>query len=128
MLYNVISGDICEGILYNVAGGQSVVYNRITYNTGQYFRGGGIKTFLYTGSGSQILNEILELNCAAIEFVEVSDDQPVFDDIVIYNAISLQYELTDAEKKVIEITKMQGFALELVDYPFYSFEITETRL
>jgi len=129
MAYNVVSGDIITGVLYYVAGGKSVVYNTLTYTTGQYFRGvNNITTFTFSGTGSGEINEVTELRGAAFELVGVSGDQPVFPDVTELKGFAIEYELNDAEKVVNEVTKITGFALELIDYPFYSFEITETRL
>lgn len=129
MAYNVISGEIITGVLYYVAGGKSVVYNTLPYATGQYFRGvNSVTTFTYSGTGAEELNEVAEFKGAAFELVEISGDQPVYPDVTELKGFAIEYELNDAEKVVNEVTKISGFALELIDYPFYSFEITETRL
>lgn len=129
MAYNVASGEIIAGMLYYVTGMQSVVYESITYNSGQYFRGvKGVTTFVYSGVGSTELNEVTELTGFAVEFTEISNDQPIYTETTILKGFGIEYDLNEAEKIVNEVTRIQGFALEFVDYPFYSFEITETRL
>lgn len=129
MAYIVVSGEIQGGLLYYVAGGQSVIYNSTTYNTGQYFRGAaGVKTFTYSGTGTMELNEVAELRGSATEYVEVSNDQPVYLETTVLKSFGIEYELNEAEKIVNEVTVIRGFALELIDYPFFSFEITENRL
>lgn len=129
MSYNVVSGDIVNGALYYVAGSQSVIYNSSTYTTGQQFRGvPGVRTFTYSGSGTQIVYEVSELRGAAIEFSEVSQDQPIYPETTIFKGFAVEFELNDDEKKVQETTRLTGFGVEFIDYPFYSFEITETRL
>lgn len=129
MAYNVVSGDIINGQLYYVAGTQSVVYNTSIYTTGQFFRGvPGVRTFTYSGSGTQVVNEIAEIRGASIEYLEVVIDQPIYTEVTTFKGFAVEYELNDSEKAVQETTRLTGFGLEFVDYPFYSFEITETRL
>ena len=55
-------------------------------------------------------------------------DQPVYSEAVLLKGTNLSFELNQAEKQVYEITKVKGFGVEFNDYPFYSFEVTETRL
>jgi hypothetical protein len=129
MSYNVLSGEIVTDTLYRVTGEQSVTYNSVTYEPGATFKGvTGANTFEYIGVGIKELNEVLELRAFAIEYVNISSDNPVYDETTVLKSFNVEYELNDAEKIVNEVTRLQGFALELIDYPFYSFEITETRL
>ncbi|MDB5011506.1 MAG: hypothetical protein JWQ06_2295 [Mucilaginibacter sp.] len=93
------------------------------------FRGvPGITTFTYSGTGTQIVNEVTEFRGGGIELIENAVDIPAFADITLLKGIAVEFALNDAEKKVNEVTKITGFALELIDYPFYSFEIIEKRL
>ncbi|MDB4918774.1 hypothetical protein [Mucilaginibacter sp.] len=129
MAYQVVSGEVQSGVLYMIVGDQSVTYNAITYTTGQRFRGvAGVRFFTYSGTGAQEVNEILELVGGGIELVENLIDQPAYADITQLNGMGIEFSLNDAEKIVNEVTKITGFALELIDYPFYSWPITETRL
>jgi hypothetical protein len=129
MAYQIVSGQIQGGILYQVAGAQSVIYNSVTYTTGQRFKGiATFKTFTYSGSGSQEVNEVLELNGGAIEYVATSLDNPFFTDTIVLKGMTVEFVLSDGDRIINESTKMQGFAIEFTDYPFYSFQITETRL
>lgn len=128
MGYNIVSGEIASGALYYVAGTQSVVYNTSTYTTGQFFRGvPGIRVFTYSGTGTQSVNEIPELRGLSIEYVEVSADEPVYPETTAFKGFAIEYELNNDEKIVLETTKLTGFGLEFIDYPFYAFEIAETR-
>lgn len=130
MAYTILNGEICAGTLYEILGDQSVIYNSNTYTTGQRFRGIlGSPNFTYSGTGTQILTEITELIGGAIEYSENVVDLPInFPETTIFFGGAIEYELTEAEKIVQETTKITGFAIEFIDYPFYSFQITETRL
>jgi hypothetical protein len=129
MAYQISSGEIAPGVLYLVIGEQSVTYNSATYIQGQVFRGIiGAKTFTYSGLGSQGVNEVLELSTFAVEYIENSIDQPLYTGTTLLKGMSIELTLNDSEKTVPETTKIQGFALELIDYPFFSFEITEIRI
>ena len=129
MAYQILSGNIQSDVIYQVVGMQSVTYNSIAYATGQRFRGIiGIKTFTYSGTGTQDVNEVLELVGGGIEFSENSIDQPSFPEVTLLNGMSIEFTLNNAEKIVKDITVIQGFALELIDYPSYSFEIIENKL
>lgn len=67
-MYNVPTNAIEAFILYVNAGDQSVVYNSNTYTTGQTFTGvTGVTSFTYTGSGTQIVNEVEQLQGASVE-------------------------------------------------------------
>lgn len=128
MAYQVISGEIAENVLYVVAGEQTVTYNAVDYGTGDNFRGvADQKTFTYSGSGTQEVNEVFELRSGGIRYVETGVDQPVFPEQTKFAGMAIEFALNDAEKVVQEVTKIQGFALEVIDYPFYVFEIIETR-
>lgn len=129
MNYTVVTGEIFTGRLYLVTGTQSVTYNSVTYSTGQTFRAiTGFKDFTYSGSGTQIVNEVEEIKGGAIECFETAIDVGVFNDVTNLLGMAIEFALNDAEKIVNEFTKIEGFSIELVDFPFYSFEITETRL
>lgn len=129
MAYQVVSGEISTGVLYSVAGAQSVTYNSVTYATGQQFRGvTNVKTFTYPGSGTQELNEVFEFAGSGVVFIQDGNDNPLFSDVTLLKGMAIEFALNDAEKIVNEVTKIQGFALELIDYPFYSFAVVEIRL
>ncbi|MBB5395638.1 hypothetical protein [Mucilaginibacter sp. AK015] len=127
MAYNVLSGEIQAGILYQVVGAQSVIYNSSTYLTGQYFSGVvSEKTFTYSGTGTQGLNEILQFNGVAIEFDNEANIS--FFDTSILGGFAIEYYMNSDEQIINDITQISGFALELLDYPYYSFLIIEERL
>lgn len=129
MTYSVITGEINYNVLYIVAGAKSVIYNSVTYLTGQQFRGvQGVRSFTYSGAGTQALYEVFELTASVIEYAESGSDLPVYADETLIRGFTIEYELTDAEKSVRETTKITGFSIELIDYPFYSFEIVETSI
>jgi hypothetical protein len=124
--YVILTGQIEPGVLYINAGAQSVVYASNTYSTGQTFRGVYNNTsFTYTGSGTQIVNEVCEFSGGDIEFNETYSDEPVFADATILKGFNIEYQLNSAEEIVNETTKITGFDLELLDYPFYGFQITK---
>jgi GDSL-like Lipase/Acylhydrolase family len=128
MKYNVLDGEIQAGVLYKVAGEQSVEYDSVTYITDQTFRGvDGVVNFTYLGFGTQILNEILEFRGGSIEFLLNPEEQVTDDGPTVLKGMAIEFDLNEAEKIVQEVTEIKGMALELIDYPFYSFMITEQR-
>jgi hypothetical protein len=128
-MYTINNGEISYNVLYLVSGTESIVYNSITYALGQFFRGlPGIKSFTPTGIGTPSIVEVLEIRGLGIEYFEINDDQPVYNNSTIFTGFSLEYQLNEAEKKVSDVTQLKGFSLELIDYPFYSFTINETRV
>lgn len=127
-MFNITSGNIIAGFLYTVAGAQSVVYNGTTYTTGQKFRGVlGILTFTYSGTGTQLLYEVNELQGFAVEFFNIQSDYPTFPETTLYNGFAIEFTQNASDILFNDTTNILGFALELIDYPFYSFEIIETR-
>jgi len=129
-MYNISSGEIQDGVLYRVLGDQSVVYNGTTFNTGEAFRGvTGITDFSFEGTGMQLVAEILEIKGGAIE-LEPTKEFPKFEDEKIeIKGIALEFELNEAEKIAADSpTIIMGASIELTDYPYYAFQITETRL
>lgn len=129
MAYIVVSGEIQVGLLYYVTGDQSVVYNSTIHIPGQYFRGvSNINTFSYSGSGTQIVTEISELMAVSVELLQSPIEQPTFNDYITLRGGGIGYELNDDEKIINEVTAIKGFALELIDYPFFAFEIIEIRI
>ncbi|MFD2870849.1 hypothetical protein ACFS5N_00125 [Mucilaginibacter ximonensis] len=129
MAYNVITGEINYNTLYFVGGEKSVIYNSVTYTTGQLFRGiSNIKSFTYSGVGTQALYEVTEISGGGVEYVDTSANLFTFPDLASIQGLAIEYLLADAEKTVQETTKIRGFAIELIDYPFYSFSIIETHL
>lgn len=125
-MYNVSTNQIIAGVLYRVIGEASVTYNEATYATGFTFRGiAGVNTFNYLGDGTQALVEVLELKGVAIELKENDADSPVFTDKTVLNGFSIELSLNEEEKIVNDVTQINGFSIEFIDFPFYSFEITE---
>ena len=128
-MINIISGKIQPGVLYFVYGAQSVTYNGTTYTTGQYFRGViGVSTFTFSGSGTQLIYEVLELSGCAIEYVEDATDKPVFADATSLIEFAIEYMQGANDINFNDVTVLNGYAIELLDYPFYSFAIIEIRL
>lgn len=126
----IISGDIQEGFLYEVAGDKSVIYNEITYSSGNLFRGVlDVKDFAFTGSGSEIVEQVSEVAGISLEIVQTPGDANSynFDDETEIFGFSLQMELNEEEKIVQENTQILGFSLELRDFPFYAFEVSESQ-
>ncbi|QHS56057.1 hypothetical protein GWR56_11125 [Mucilaginibacter sp. 14171R-50] len=128
MAYKVLSGELVLGVLYYISGSQSVIYDSSIYNSGLYFRAGTLKTYSYTGVGSQEVNEVAEIRGLALEYFEIRSDQPNYNESTIFKGFSLEYDLNEAEKTVNETTKIQSCAIELTDYPFFALSITEKRL
>jgi len=128
MAYNINSGNIEPGVLYLVAGDTgTITYDSTGYSPGSAFRGvAGISTF--SGSGDALVTEVTELQGGGTIFGLDAADLPVFAESVELRGMAVEFELNPAERKVNEVTRILGFSLELIDYPFYSFEITETRL
>lgn len=128
-MYNIASGYIQAGILYIVYGAQCVTYNGTIYTIGQTFRGVALVTaFTFSGTGTQLVYEVLELDGAGIEFVENALDAPVFPDTTMLNGFAIEYLQNANDIVFTDVTVLNGFAMELLDYPFYSFAITETRI
>lgn len=127
-MYNVPSGEIQQGVLYTVAGTKSVVYNGITYATGVNFRGVvGITTFTFSGAGTELLYEETELKAGSLTF-ELSYPDIAFPSLTtVLSGTAIEFDLTQEEKVVQELTRLTGMAIELIDYPFYSFVINEER-
>ena len=115
--------------MYQVYGVQSVTYNGITYSTGQTFRGIiSVTTFTFSGTGTQLVYEVLELAASAIIFDENSLDDPVFTDTTQLSGFAIEFQQNANDIVFDDITTLKGFAIELLDYPFYSLAITEQRL
>lgn len=128
MAFTIDSGNIQPGVLYRVFGSSATVtYEGTTYPENDTFRGvAGAANF--TAAGGATVQEVLELSGGEAEFMVNGADQPVFAETLLLQGMAVEFELTPAEMVVNETTRLQGFALELIDYPFYSFEVTETRL
>lgn len=128
-MYNITSGNILADVLYLVYGSQSVIYNGVTYTTDQTFRGAqSISTFTFFGTGTQIVYELLELQASALIFDENNIDYPLFPEITRLKGFEIEYQQNANDIIFNDITALNGFAMELLDYPFYSFQISETRL
>jgi len=128
-MYNISSGEIEDGVLYLVYGAQSVLYNGNTYNTGQYFRGtAGIADFTFSGSGTQLVYETLELQGGSLEFLRDGQDAVPFNEQTVISGAALEFTQNAADAVSTDVTIFLGAALEVTDNVGYSFMITETRL
>ncbi|WP_443937099.1 hypothetical protein [Pedobacter sp. MW01-1-1] len=127
-MYSVVSGELLNGVLYTVAGEQSVVYNGATYSAGQSFRATSVKTFTYSGAGTQLLYEVTEITGFALELVQDPADAQFEAAAPVLYGFALEFELNDADKVFNETTEIKGFALELVDFPIFVFNIITRRL
>lgn len=128
-MYNISSGYILENVLYIVYGSQSVTYNAVTYTTGQTFRGiRSITAFTFSGTGTQLVYELSELRGSTIAFDENAIDSSLFSDTTKISGTAIEYQQNANDIVFTDITVLKGFTMELLDYPFYSFLITETRL
>jgi len=128
-MYNITNGYLEADILYIVYGAQSLTYNGTTYNTGQTFKGvAGIPDFTFLGTGTQLVYEVLELDGAAIEYTENALDAPISSDTTMLYGFAIEYMQNANDIVFNDVTVLNGFAMELLDYPFYSFTITERRL
>ena len=128
-MYNISSGNILGGVLYIVWGTNSVIYNGTTYMSGQVFRGvPSITNFTFSGSGTQLVYEVLELQGAALEFSENGLDQPIYSTTTTLNGFAIEYVQNANDISFNDKTILNAFSMELLDYPFYSFQITEKRL
>lgn len=130
MAYIILTGQIVPGFLYVVVGTKSILYNGNIYTNGQRFRGiSGVAEFVYTGIGTSEVNEVSEIRGATAEMINTAIDHPIsFLGETGITGIAIEMALNDDEKLVNEVTKISGMAAELIDYPFYTFEIIETRL
>lgn len=129
-MYNISSGEIQEGVLYRVLGDQSVAYNGTTYHSGEAFRGfNGVIDFSFEGTGIQLIIEVLEIRSIAVEFETVMELPKFEGEGIEIKGMSLEFELNEAEKITPQApTTLMGASIELIDYPYYAFQITETRL
>ena len=128
-MYNISSGEIEVGVLYLVYGTESVLYNGNTYASGQYFRGIiGVADFIFSGDGTQLVYETLELRGGALEFIPVGHDLTVFGDLTVISGATLEFEQTAADAIFNDATSLDGASVEMIESAGYSFMITETRL
>lgn len=127
--YIITSGQIQPNHFYKVVGGQSVVYNAVTYNTGDNFRGvTGVATFTYTGSGTQEVNQLTEVLGAGIEFVLDANDLPVFPETTVLKGFGIEFVQQGKDIVFNDTTTIKGFSIEWVDHPIYAFQISTRRL
>jgi len=66
-MYEIVSGNIAEGVQYQVVGGTSIVYNSIPFPAGSYFVGvDGITTYTKT-AGTEIVTEASSFTGISLE-------------------------------------------------------------
>lgn len=127
-MYNVLTDEIQANVLYKVIGEKSVIYDEITYNTDDTFRGiQGITTFEYTGSGTEFVTELTELYGTSLVFEQTIEDRAFPFEETGIEGMAIVFELNEAEKIVQEVTRLTGMSITLLDYPFYSYVINEER-
>lgn len=128
-MFNITSGNIKWGVLYLVYSTQSVTYNGATYSAGQTFRGvGSVTTFTFSGTGTQFVYEVQEFAASSLIFDENSLDSPAFPDVTKFSGFAIEYKQNANDIIFDDSTILKAFAIELLDYPFYSFAISEIRL
>jgi hypothetical protein len=121
---SIATGNIQIGILYTVFVA-NITYNSTSVTPGNTFLGVfGINNF----AGSGLVYEVLELKGSAIEYLQNSEDLAFLNSITAIAGMSIEFALNESEKVVNDTTQILGMSIELIDYPFYSFSITETRL
>ena len=130
MGFNISSGNIEPNVLYIVIGSQYVTYNGTIYTTGQTFTGvSGVSIYTLSGGlGSAEVDEVTQFFGSSIEFDTNQADNPIFPESTIFQGSSIEFDLNKAEQLVDEVTIIQGFSIELENYPYYAFEIIETRI
>lgn len=127
--YNIVSGQIQPNYLYKVVGGKSVVYNSNTYNTYDIFRGViGVAGFTYTGSGTEEVNQLIELLGSGIEYVEDRNDLPLFPETTELKGFGIEFVQQGKDIVFNDTTIIKGFSIEWVDYPIYAFQILTRRI
>lgn len=127
-MYNVAVNSIQFNVLYLVVGSKSVLYNGGEYGTGDFFRGiDGISSFIFIGEGTELITELTELYATGILFEQSNEDKSFPFEETGIKGMSVNYELTAEEKNVQEVTELKGMSLTLLDYPFYTYFINETR-
>jgi hypothetical protein len=122
MAYDITTGGINGGVLYIVTG--TVTYNGTAY-TNQTFRGVlGVSAF--TGTGS--VTEVTEFAGASVIFqANPNESKGTFPEVTNIIGTGVIFQQNASEAHVIETTQIQGMAVQLVDYPFYQFDIMEQR-
>jgi hypothetical protein len=127
--YNVVSGEIQPNYLYKVVGDQSVVYNGTAYSTNSTFRGVlGVSNFTFSGTGTQILNQLTELYGVGVEFGNDSNDLPVFPETTTLKGFGVEFVQQGKDIIFNDTTTIKGFSFEFVDHPIYAFQIITKRL
>lgn len=126
--FNIPTNGIQSGVLYIVAGDQTATYNSVAYATGSTFRGVGFTSFTYSGSGTQIVNQVTEFASAGIEYVGNSTDLPTFPESTILKGFAIEFMQQGDDIQVDETTIIKGFSIEYVDPNNYIFQILTRRL
>jgi hypothetical protein len=127
--FNVPTDAVQSGVLYRVAGEQTATYNSVAYATGSTFRGVvGFTSFTYSGSGTQIVNQVTEFASASLEYVGNSTDLPTFPESTILKGFAIEFAQQGDDIHVEETTIIKGFAIEFVDTNNYVFQILTRRL
>jgi len=128
---SIISGQIVAGAKYLVTGEQSVNYNGHQYTTGQNFRGViNVKTFTWSGSGTQGLEEICEMKGANIlfepNFVDKRDYR--FNEPMKLKGFSVLFEMNDSDKRYLDKTRIFGASVLFEHTPLRTHSVTSRRL
>jgi hypothetical protein len=129
MAYNVESGQIQSGVLYRVFGiAGTINYNGVVYTSGSAFRGiTGIVDFAATNNAT--VQEVLELFGGSGELLtSINDLPPHFPEVLNLMGTAAEFEMAPAESVFNDAIRLQGASIEFTDSPYYSFQITETRL
>lgn len=124
-MYNVPTNAIVPYLLYVNAGEQDVVYNSETYTTGQTFEGvGGVSSFSYSGSGSQIVYEIEVLKGSSVEFRTLPTDAD-YSDAEEFIEADIEFLLNKNEQLVLDPQSLKGGGVEFVSVAQPSAPITK---
>lgn len=89
-MYEIISGNIVSGVIYQVVGGTSIVYNSVTYLAGEIFTGvSGVSTYTKT-AGTEIVTFASVLKSVIIEV-----EQNIFTGIFLSDDSDLQSTIVE---------------------------------
>jgi len=126
--YHIASGGIEKGKLYVVAGERSVIYTGVTYNTGDKFRGTGTNTYAFSGSGTQLVYEVVEVFSLSFGLERSGVDLPVFPENIDIKGISLGMETNAVDRLYPDILVVYGLSIGLEHSPLFVDSVIERRL